>query len=112
MSEVCINCGNEMECLNGKKWYCRKCGTLYDYWKNGKYHAVIPEFMRWKDPEEEPPIEDVFYFVSFPNSKEKEIFHIEILSYDFKSKCFKTDPDKPQKVWYRELGPNPNPEVK
>lgn len=105
--EKCITCGNEMERPNGKKWYCRKCGTLYDYFINGKYHAIIPEFIRWKNAFEEPPSKDDFYLIAHVDEYDVDKFFIELSSYDFDRNCFENE----KAEWYRETDPLPIPKV-
>jgi hypothetical protein len=101
--EKCKTCGNEMERHNGKKWYCRRCGTIYDYFKNGKYHVVVPEFIRWKNAKEEPPSKDDFYLIAYIDEHYGDKFFIELCCYDFDKNCFKND----KAEWYRETDPLP-----
>lgn len=101
--QICTNCKNEMERLNGKKWYCRKCGTLYDFYKNGKCHAIVPEFIRWKNAKEEPPREDDLYLIAVKDKQYKDLFFLELNFYDFERNCFYND----RAEWYRETDPLP-----
>ena len=101
--EKCITCGNEMERLNDFKWYCPKCGTLHDYLGNGKHFAIVPEFIRWKNAKEEPPIKDDLYLIAHVGELYKDKFFIGLCCYNFDRNCFEND----KAEWYRETDPLP-----